>query len=91
MSAITRERDALADPSAHLLSIPNHTGDIRIMWDPRNRAEVKTAETAFESAKADGMIAYEVNTETGEPTRTVITKFKKSLGKVIMMTQSKGG
>lgn len=90
-SAIAREKELLADTEEHLLSIPSENGDDRIMWDPRDHNSVKVAKAAFDAAKALGMIAYSVSTETGEATREVIREFDKKLGKIIMMTPSAAG
>jgi hypothetical protein len=73
------------------LVITDATGDTRIMWDPRNKDEVATAEAAFDAAKAKGMLSYSVDAETGERTGEVIQKFDKKLGKIIMVRQTRGG
>ena len=47
--------------------IADATGDTRLMWDPRDKDEVKAAKEAFDKAKAKGMLAYSVD-EKGEKT-----------------------
>jgi hypothetical protein len=74
----------------NMLSITDASGDTRIMWDPRNKDEVATAQAAFDAAKAKGMLAYSVNTETGDKGE-VIQKFDKKAGKIIMVRQLVGG
>jgi hypothetical protein len=73
------------------LHIMDHTGDTRIMWDPRNKDEVDTAKAAFDAAKKKGMIAYKVDATTGEKTGEVIREFDKKAGKIIMAPQLVGG
>ena len=74
----------------HLLSIPDPSGDTRIMWDPRDRDEVKVARQAFDQAKKKGMLAYAVS-ETGEKTGEVIREFDPARSKIIMTKQLQGG
>lgn len=74
----------------NMLSITDASGDTRIMWDPRNKDEVATAEAAFNAAKEKGMLAYSVDTETGGQGE-VIRKFDKKAGKIIMVRQLVGG
>lgn len=73
----------------NMLSIANGEGDNRIMWDPRDRDEVKVAKEAFQKAKAKGMLAYSV-TDDGEKGE-VIREFDPSLSKIIMTKQLQGG
>ena len=77
---ITRNELSIADPS----------GDTRIMWDPNNRDEVKTAKAAFDEAKSRGMLAYAVDPNSAEKGE-VIREFDKTLGKIIMSRQLVGG
>jgi len=72
-----------------MLSIPTADGDLRIMWDPRDKDEVKAAKEAFHKAKDKGMIAYTVDPkgEQGE----VIREFDPTQSKIIMTKQLVGG
>lgn len=72
------------------LSIPDPSGDVRIMWDPRNKDEVKTAEKAWADARGKGMVGHLVGAEDGEPGE-VTREFPKKAGKVIMVQQLAGG
>lgn len=81
----------LQDTERCTLHIMDSTGDTRIMWDPRNKEEVSVAESAFNAAKAKGMVAYTVDANTGEKTGEVIRKFDKKAGKIIMAPQLVGG
>lgn len=73
------------------LSIPDSTGDTRIMWNPRDRDEVATAEAAFNEAKRKGMTAFKVDANTGESSGEKVTRFDKNMGKIIMVRQLVGG
>jgi hypothetical protein len=74
----------------HMLSIADPSGDARLMWDPRDKDEVKVAKEAFDKAKAKGMLAYSVD-EKGEKTGTVIREFDPTLAKIVMTKQLVGG
>jgi len=74
----------------HMLSIADPTGDTRLMWDPRDKDEVKVAKEAFEKAKSKGMLAYAVD-EKGDKTGEVIREFDPSRSKIIMTKQLVGG
>jgi hypothetical protein len=78
------------DDGRHLLSIPDITGDTRLMWDPRDKDEVKVAKEAFDKAKKKGMLAYAVD-EKGEKTGEVIREFDPTRTKIIMTKQLVGG
>lgn len=72
------------------LHITDESGDTRIMWDPANRDEVRTAKAAFDEAKKRGMLAYAV-TPGGEQSGEVIRDFDPARGKIIMVRQTAGG
>jgi len=74
----------------NMLSITDASGDTRIMWDPRNKDEVETAQAAFDAAKKKGMLAYSVDPDSGDKGK-VIQKFDKKAGKIIMVRQLVGG
>ena len=73
-----------------LLCIMDHTGDTRLIWDPRNDEEVENARASFDRLKKKGFIAYAVNTKTGEKGE-VITAFDPKAEKIIMAQPLKGG
>jgi hypothetical protein len=74
----------------NMLSIADESGDTRIMWDPKDKAEVATARAAFDAAKAKGMLAYTVDPQSAEKGE-VVREFDKHLGKIIMTKQLVGG
>jgi len=75
---------------SHLLSFADPTGDTRLMWDPRDKDEVKVAKEAFDRAKKKGMLAYAVD-KKGEKTGEVIHEFDPTRSKIIMTKQLVGG
>lgn len=79
------------DTIQSMLHITDPSGDTRILWDPRNAGEVATAKAAFDAAKAQGMMAYSVDPNSGEKTGTVIREFDETAGKIIMTPQLVGG
>lgn len=74
-----------------MFSIPDPSGDTRIMWDPRNKDDLATAEAAFDSARKNGMTVYLVNPESGESSGEIVHKFPKKEGKLIAVRQIAGG
>ena len=75
-----------------MLSIPDASGDTRIMWDPRNKDDAKIAEQSFNAARARGMTVFLVDPETGEQkTGGQVTTFPKKEGKLIAVKQLQGG
>jgi len=86
-----RKETLMAERETCLLSIADSTGDTRIMWDPRDKDEVKVAKEAFDKAKAKGMLAYAVDEATGERKGEVIREFDPARSKIIMTKQLTGG
>jgi len=72
------------------LSIPDPTGDTRILWDPTNRDEVDLARAAFEQAKAKGMAAFAVNPADGSQGGQ-IREFDPEAKAIVMVRQLQGG
>lgn len=74
------------------LAIIDRTGDTKLLWDPSRPDEVATAEAAFNTAKAKGMVAYRVDPETGAAkTGEVIRTFDAQAEKIIMRPAMVGG
>lgn len=90
-ATIDREvRDTDLPEGWGMLSVPDATGDTRIMWDPRDKDSISTAKAAFEEAQKKGMTAYLVG-EGGESSGEVTREFPKKAGKLIMVRQIQGG
>lgn len=87
---MTTQIEEKTNVTKNTLHIPDHTGDARIMWDPRDADEVKIAKAAFKRAQEKGMIAYAVDPQ-GESTGEVIREFDPARGKIIMVKQLVGG
>lgn len=79
----------IQETEKHMLSIPDATGDSRIMWDPRDPDEVKLAERHFKDALKKGMAAFKVDKSGG--TGEQIRAFDPNAGKIIMVKQLQGG
>ena len=79
-----------AQEEKHTLSIPDVSGDTRLMWDPRDADEVKIAREAFDAAKAKGMVAYAVD-QSGDRSDEVIREFDPARSKIVMTKQLAGG
>lgn len=98
MSTITPENpvkmsdEELNEIGISVLHIPDHTGDTRVMWDPRVPDEVATARAAFNAAKSKGMTGFAVNPDTGEKIAgEKISNFDPEAGKIIMVKPLAGG
>lgn len=71
---------AIMDPSA---------GDLKVIWDPENKDEVKAAEEQFISLTKKGHLAYTVDTKGGKGTQ--IRKFDPKAEKIILAPALRGG
>jgi len=67
----------------------DHSGDTRVMWDPRNDDEVTNARASFDRLRAKGYLAYVVNEDGSKG--TMITTFDPNAGKVILTPPLRGG
>lgn len=74
-----------------MFSIPDPSGDSRIMWNPRDKADVEFAKAAFEDARRKGMAIYLADPQSGESTGEVVTEFPKKEGKLIAVKPIAGG
>lgn len=72
---------AVMDPSA---------GDLKIIWDPGNKAEVKAAKDQFDALlKKGGHLAYTVDAKGGKGTQ--IREFDPKAEKIILAPALRGG
>ncbi len=71
------------------LSVMDHTGDIKLIWDSDNDDEVDLARKQFKEAKKKGYAAFSVNKkgDKGE----VIQEFDPNAEKIIMAPPLAGG
>lgn len=71
------------------LSVMDHTGDIKLIWDSDKEDEVELARQQFKAAKKKGYAAFSVNKkgDKGE----VIYDFDPNAERIIMAPQLQGG
>lgn len=79
----------VADAVKHELCVMDDTGDSKLIWEEDNQAEVDAAKQMFDSLKKKGYLAYKVD-KRGDKAE-VIDHFDRSLEKIIMAPQMKGG
>ena len=72
------------------MSILNHEGDTKVIWDPENEDECEAAEEQFDSLMKKGFTAFEVGVK-GKKTKQVVKNFDPDLGKLIMVPALQGG
>lgn len=71
------------------LSIMDGTGDSKIVWDADKEDEVAIARTAFEEARARGMVAFSLS-ERGDKDE-VIAEFDPQAERIILAPPLRGG
>ena len=79
-------------PEGHgLMSMltPRH-GDLRVMWDRGNTAEVSTARETFNRMTREGHIAYRAVGKQGDQGEVMRT-FEPDAERIIMVKQNQGG
>lgn len=69
--------------------LDKQAGDLKVIWDPDNKAEVKAAEEQFTKLRKAGHLAYTVD-EKGKK-GTQITKFDPAAEKIILAPALRGG
>lgn len=72
------------------LSTLDRTGDTRVMWDSRNKAEVKAAKDQFETLLASGYMAYKAEGKEGLKGEQ-IREFDKKAERIILVKPPVGG
>lgn len=68
---------------------PRH-GDLRLMWDRGNEAEVGTARETFEKMTREGHVAYRATGKQGDRGEVMRT-FDPEAERIIMVQQNRGG
>lgn len=71
------------------MALMDHTGDTKVMWDPKNPHEVAAAEAQFNELKKKGFIAYTVNKKGGSG--EILRKFDPDIEKMILSPPIVGG
>lgn len=89
MTATTTEVTEV--PEGHgLLSTLDRTGDTRVMWDSRNKSEVRTAKRTFDDLRKDGYLAYRAVGKDGAQGEQ-IREFDPKAERIIMVKPLVGG
>jgi hypothetical protein len=69
----------------------NKTGDSKLIWDPKNKDEVKAAEDQFDTLTGKGFMAYEVLKSGDKNENKQMKKFNKRAGRIILVPPMVGG
>lgn len=83
------ELKAVGGDKKMVMAVMDSTGDTKIMWNPRDKDEVKVAKASFDTLTGKGFRAFKVNSK-GEPADR-IEEFDKNAEKIIMVPQMAGG
>lgn len=78
-----------AEQPKNVLSVMNHTGDSKFMWDSKNEVETAAAKEQFDALKKKGYIAFTVDKKGNQG--DIIHKFDPTLEKIIMTPPIVGG
>lgn len=82
---------AIEVPEGHgLMSTLDKTGDVRQMWDRKNKAEVAAARTVFEDLTKAGYMAYKAEGKEGAQGEQ-IRRFDPDAERIILVKQLVGG
>jgi hypothetical protein len=81
---------ATEDYTIGAISILDRTGDTRVMWDSRNKEEVKAAEKQFDSLRKSGYLAYKAVGKEGTQGEQ-IREFDKKAERIIFVKPNVGG
>jgi len=80
---------ATLEKPKHEMSILDHTGDTKLIFDPDNEAEVENARETFNRLKKKGFIAYRV--QDGGSKGEIMTEFDATAKKIILSPALRGG
>ncbi len=72
------------------LHIMDHTGDVKVTWDPAIPAEVDHARKQFNDAKAKGFAGFEM-TSDGKKGANHVREFNPQAGRIVMAPPMQGG
>lgn len=73
-----------------LMSTLDHTGDTRVMWDRKNKAEVAAARRQFDDLRKDGYLAYRAEGKEGKQ-GDLIREFDPKAERIILVKPLVGG
>jgi hypothetical protein len=87
----TTSPEAIEVPEGHgLMSTLASSGDLRVMWDRRNKAEVKAARAQFNDLTGKGYLAYEAKGKDGNQGEQ-IRQFDPKAERIILVRPPVGG
>lgn len=87
----TTAPEAIEVPEGHgLMSTLDRTGDLRVMWDRKNRAEVRAAEQQFKDLTGKGYLAYEAKGKDGNQGEQ-IREFDPKAERIVLVRPPVGG
>ena len=91
MTAVAR-KPLYEDPihGAHVMEIPDETGDTKIMWSKDNAEEVEVARKTFDDMKKKKFKAFHVKGKNGEPAEEM-HNFDPDAERIIFIKQQAGG
>lgn len=72
-----------------IMHILDDTGDTKVMWNPRDRDEVKNAKRTFAELKGKGFQPFRVKRDGGQG--AAIEEFDKDAEKIIFIPKMAGG
>lgn len=64
-------------------------GDLKVIWDPDNKVEVKAAREQFDKLRKAGHVAYAVDAKGGKG--KMLTEFDPEAEKIILAPALRGG
>lgn len=73
----------------HVMAVLGRQGDVRVMWNPDNAAEVAAAKKTFDDLKRAGHLAFAVTTKGEKGAQ--IREFDPDAEKIIMAPPMRGG
>ncbi len=88
MSLVTELKAPVA-PGTHMLAVMSTAGDVRVMWNPDNAAEVAAAKKTFDDLKKQGHAAFSVKANGDKGTQ--LREFDPEAEKIIMAPPMRGG
>lgn len=72
------------------MQVLDHSGDTKVIWDRRNRAEVDAAKEMFESLRKKQYLAFRAIGDDGRKGEQ-IDKFDADIERIIMVPRMVGG
>lgn len=83
------EMTGVGAAKASIMHVLDDTGDTKLMWNPRDKDEVKTAKRTFRELSEKGFRAFRVDASGGQGEQ--IDAFDKDAEKIIFIPQMAGG